>query len=163
MSQSFCDIIPVMNLLQEMREQDYQVICTKPHLYCKIFEDNLGALELARLPDLRPWTKHINVCYHHFAHMCKRGLSRYSLLTQKTRLLMHLRKLWHKMTFNIITATCVASNLHKQLKWGSVVYLKYFGTYLGYLPSNPISQHSDTFPANPSWIPYTPRHCLLQN
>jgi len=72
MSQSLCDVIPVMNLLEEMMEQDFQVICTKPHVYCKVFEDNSGALELARLPKLRPRTKHINVCYHHFCkHVCK--------------------------------------------------------------------------------------------
>jgi hypothetical protein len=51
-----------------------------------------------------------------FANMCARDLSRYSLLTQKTRLLAHLQKFWHKMTFNVIAATCVASNLHKQPK-----------------------------------------------
>jgi len=74
MSQSLRDIIPVMNLLQEMREQDYQVICTKPHVYCKVFEDNSGALELARLPKLRPRNKHINVCYHHFCEHVRKGL-----------------------------------------------------------------------------------------
>ena len=63
-----------MNLLQEMREQDFQVICTKPHVYCKVFEDNSGALELARLPKLRPRTKHINVCYHHFRKHVRKGL-----------------------------------------------------------------------------------------
>ncbi len=76
---------------------------------------------------------------------------------------MHLQKLWHKMIFNIIAATCVASNLHKQPKWGSVTYLEYFCTYLGYYPTNPMSQHSDTFPANLSWIPDIPWHRLLQN
>jgi hypothetical protein len=67
-------IIPVMNLLQEMRERDYQVICTKPHMYCKVFEDNSDALELARLPKLHPRTKHINVCYHHFCEHVQKGL-----------------------------------------------------------------------------------------
>ncbi len=37
----------------------------------------------------------------------------------------------------------------------SVTYLEYFGTYLGYLSTNHISQHSDTFPANPT---LNPRH-----
>ncbi len=74
MSQSLRDVIPVMNLLQEMREPDYQVICTEPHVYCKVFEDNSGALELARLPKLRPRTKHINVCYHHFQEHVRKGL-----------------------------------------------------------------------------------------
>ena len=116
MSQSLCDVIPVVNLLQEMREQDYQVICTKPHIYCKVFEDNIGALELARLPKLHPRTKHINVSYQHFCKHVREGLIKNSLLTQKTRLLTHLRNLWHRITFNIIAATCVASNLSKQSK-----------------------------------------------
>ncbi len=72
MSQALHGVIRVMNLLQEMREQKFQVICNKPYVYCKVFEDNSGALELTRLPKLCPRTKHINVCYHHFReHVCK--------------------------------------------------------------------------------------------
>jgi hypothetical protein len=90
MLQALRDVIPVMNLLQEMREREFQVICSEPYVYCKVFEDNSGALELARLPKLRPRTKHINVCYHHFhEHVRKKDLSRYSLSTQKTRLLTY--------------------------------------------------------------------------
>jgi hypothetical protein len=37
-----------------------------PVVHCKAFEDNSGVLELARLPKMRPRTKHINVKYHHF-------------------------------------------------------------------------------------------------
>ncbi len=62
MSMSLHDVIPVMNLIAEMKEQDFQVICTQTYVYCKVFEDNSGALELARLPKLCPRTKHINVC-----------------------------------------------------------------------------------------------------
>jgi len=50
MSQALRDVISGMNLLQEMREQDFQIICNEPYVYCKVFEDNSGALELARLP-----------------------------------------------------------------------------------------------------------------
>jgi hypothetical protein len=63
-----------MNLLHEMREREFQVICNEPYVYCKVFEDNSGALELARLPKLRPRTKHINVCYHHFCEHVHKGL-----------------------------------------------------------------------------------------
>jgi hypothetical protein len=59
MSQALRDVIPV---------------CVKPYVYCKVFEDNAGALELARLPKLRPRTKHINVCYHHFHKHVQKGL-----------------------------------------------------------------------------------------
>ena len=74
MSQALRDVIPVMNLIQEMREQEFQVICIEPYVYCKLFEDNSGALELTRLPKLRPRTKHINVCYHHFCKLVRKGL-----------------------------------------------------------------------------------------
>jgi hypothetical protein len=72
MSQALRDIILVMNLLQKMREQNFKVVCIEPYVYCRVFEDNAGALELTRLPKLCPRTKHINVCYHHFCeHMQK--------------------------------------------------------------------------------------------
>jgi hypothetical protein len=66
MSQSLQDVLLIMFLVQEICKKDFQVICTKPYVYCKVFEDNSGALDLARLPKLCPRTKHINVCYHHF-------------------------------------------------------------------------------------------------
>ncbi len=34
MSQSLRDVIPIMGLLQEMREQNFNVLCTKPYVYC---------------------------------------------------------------------------------------------------------------------------------
>ena len=33
MSQALHDVIPFMNLLQEMREQNFKVICIKPYVY----------------------------------------------------------------------------------------------------------------------------------
>jgi hypothetical protein len=72
MSQALRDVIPISNLLQGMGEQNFKVICIESYVYCKVFEDNTGALEFVRLPKLRPRTKHKNVCYHHFCkHMCK--------------------------------------------------------------------------------------------
>ena len=66
MSMALHDLIPIMFLLQEMQQQVIPVLCTEPIVYCKVFEDDSGALELARLPKLRPRMKHINICYHHF-------------------------------------------------------------------------------------------------
>jgi hypothetical protein len=74
MSQSLRDILPIMFLVQEICNKGFQVICTKPYVYCKVFEDNSGALELARLLKLCPHTKHINVCYHHFCKHIRNGL-----------------------------------------------------------------------------------------
>jgi hypothetical protein len=74
MSMALCDVIPIMDLIQEMKDRHIPIICSKPYVYCKVFEDNAGALELARLPKLRPCTKHINVCYHHFREHVRKGL-----------------------------------------------------------------------------------------
>jgi hypothetical protein len=74
LSTALRDVIPIMELLAEMRQRGYKVICTEPIVYCKVFEDNSGALELARLPKLRPRTKHINVCYHHFREHVRKGI-----------------------------------------------------------------------------------------
>jgi hypothetical protein len=40
MSQALRDVIHVMNLLQEMRERKFKVVCIEPYVYCKVFEDN---------------------------------------------------------------------------------------------------------------------------
>jgi hypothetical protein len=92
MSQALRDVIPVMNLLQEMREQNFKVVCIKLYTYCKVFEDNAGALELARLPKLCPRTKHINVCYHHFHEHVQKGLIKIFLINTKDQIADALRK-----------------------------------------------------------------------
>eukprot|EP00804_Cyclotella_cryptica_P006041 CCRYP_000280-RB/>CCRYP_000280-RB protein AED:0.42 eAED:0.42 QI:0/-1/0/1/-1/1/1/0/109 len=74
MSMALCAVVPLMELIKEMRERKFDIVNTQPYVYCKVFEDNSGALELARLPRLRPRTKHINVCYHHFREHVRKGL-----------------------------------------------------------------------------------------
>ena len=43
-------------------------------MHCKVFEDNSGALELVKVPKMRPRTKHINIKYHHFREFDRKGL-----------------------------------------------------------------------------------------
>jgi hypothetical protein len=57
--------IPVMNMLQELQDYGFNV-STSSKIHCKVFEDNNGALEIARVPKMRPRTKHINCKYYHF-------------------------------------------------------------------------------------------------
>ena len=68
------DLIPVMELVAEVRSKGFPVLCNEPYVYCKVFEDNSGALELARLPKFRPRTKHINCAWHHFREHVRQGL-----------------------------------------------------------------------------------------
>ena len=62
-----------MQFLDELKEKGFSVYSTEPKVYCKAFEDNSGALELARLPKMRPRTKHINLKYHHFREYVRIG------------------------------------------------------------------------------------------
>jgi hypothetical protein len=67
-------VIVMMNLLKEMQEQGVDVPKTNPVVYCKLFEDNAGAIHLAKAPKMRPRTRHINQKYYHFREWVKKGL-----------------------------------------------------------------------------------------
>ncbi len=66
LSNALYNVIPIMEQVKEMKSCKFDVISILPYVCCKAFEDNSGALELARLPKMRSRTKHIAVCYHHF-------------------------------------------------------------------------------------------------
>jgi len=74
LSQALRKTIPLMKTVQEMKERGYQVGQTIPVVHCKLFEDNAGALCLAKAPAMCPRTKHINVKYHHFRSAVAAGL-----------------------------------------------------------------------------------------
>ena len=72
LSQAMRDVIPLMTIIEELSEV-LQLVKEKPKIYCTVFEDNNGALELAKTPRLRPRTKHISLKYHHFRDQVKNG------------------------------------------------------------------------------------------
>ena len=72
LSTSLREVIPLLGLLREAREHGLRVNELPPKVICTVFEDNSGALELARLPKIRPRTKHINQAYHHFREHVER-------------------------------------------------------------------------------------------
>ena len=74
LSSALREAIPLIELVKEMREKSIASILQHAKVYCKCFEDNSGALELAKTPKLRPRTKHINIIYHHFRSAVKKGL-----------------------------------------------------------------------------------------
>jgi hypothetical protein len=55
-----------MNFLSEIKSRQIANVNVIPNIHCKIIEDNSGALELARVPKMRPRKKHISVEMHHF-------------------------------------------------------------------------------------------------
>jgi hypothetical protein len=73
LSEAFRVLLPLMDLLEEAVHQGFPVELGPPTIRYKAFEDNLGALQLARLPKMRPRTRHINVKYHHFREAVAKG------------------------------------------------------------------------------------------
>ena len=72
--QALRETIPIMNLIKKLKKRNIDVYSTSPKIYCTAFEDNNGALELAKVPKMRTRTKHINIVYHHFRDFVQKGL-----------------------------------------------------------------------------------------
>jgi hypothetical protein len=66
MSYALRDTIPIMHLLKEMKHRGFPIHTPKARVHCHVFEDNIGALEMARIHKYRPRTKHLNVRLHQF-------------------------------------------------------------------------------------------------
>ena len=67
LSASLRDVIYLLNLVKEFQNQGISLPTSlQPKVTCRAFEDNVGALELANNPKLRPRTKHLAVQLHHF-------------------------------------------------------------------------------------------------
>ena len=53
-------------LVKEIQDELQIPLQSIPEVFCTVFKDNSGAVELSKVPKMRPRTKHINVKYHHF-------------------------------------------------------------------------------------------------
>lgn len=73
LSESMREVIPMMELLKELSTRHILDYKAAPIIKCTAFEDNTGAIELAKVPKMRPRTKHINLKYHHFRHHVANG------------------------------------------------------------------------------------------
>ena len=67
------DAIPIMETLDEMQKKKFPISSSKGKIKCRLFEDNSGALEMAKVHKYRPRTKHINAKYHHFRDFVTNG------------------------------------------------------------------------------------------
>jgi len=73
LSYALREAIPIMHLLKEMKTMGFQITKANAKIHCKVFEDNSGALEIAKIHKYRPRTKHLNVKLHHFRDYVTRG------------------------------------------------------------------------------------------
>ena len=73
LSYALREVIPIMEVIKEMNKLKLAFTNVVPKIHCKVFEDNSGALEMAKNYKYRPRTKHLNVKYHHFRDYVERG------------------------------------------------------------------------------------------
>ncbi len=66
LSTALREVIPLMNVIKEAVKYGIPIKMEPPVVHCRVFEDNSGALELAKVPKMRPRTRTISTKYHHF-------------------------------------------------------------------------------------------------
>ena len=95
------DLIPFGDQVEEMA-MIFVENTQKVHMHCTLFEDNNGALELAKAPRYRPRTKHIAVKYHHFREKVKNGLIKISPIDTREQIADQFTKGLQVRTFKYL-------------------------------------------------------------
>jgi len=79
LSYALREAIPIMGPFQEMMDRKVPIGSSRAKVHCKVFEDNTGALEIARVHKFRPRTKHLNCRLHHFRSYVGEGPGKISI------------------------------------------------------------------------------------
>jgi len=74
LSYALREVIPIINLVEEIQKQGFLKSTKTPKVFCKVFEDNSAALQMANIHKYRPRTKHLNVKLHHFRQYVNKGI-----------------------------------------------------------------------------------------
>ena len=83
LSYALREAIPIMNLFQEMIDNGIPIESSQAKVHCKVFEDNTGALEIAKVHKFRPRTKHLNNRLHHFRSYINNGITIHKIDTKE--------------------------------------------------------------------------------
>ena len=75
-----------------MKRYKFPVVSKGAKVMCKVFEDNSGALEIAKVHKYRPRTKHLNVRLHHFREHVNNGTITILPIDTKDQLADYLTK-----------------------------------------------------------------------
>jgi hypothetical protein len=115
LSKALREVIPIIDILTELKQKVDNDIINLPEVHCQIFEDNSGAYELVTTPKMRPRTKHINVKYHHFRSYVERKLISIKQVTSEHQLADILTKplayeLFIRLCNSIMSNTNTATN-----------------------------------------------------
>ncbi len=83
LSEALHIVIPLIGFRKELHQLGLLKKLGHLVVYCCGFEDNLGALEVARLPKVHTKVKYINIAYHHFCeHMHTGGIQIFPIDTK---------------------------------------------------------------------------------
>ena len=104
LSYALREAIPLMTLLEELKEQGFPVDKTKALIQCKVFEDNSGVIEIAANHKWRPRTKHLNCRLHHFWSDVPHSISIHYIPMDK-------------QPSDILTKAVDQSTLHRHRSW----------------------------------------------
>jgi hypothetical protein len=88
-----------MEVLKEMHQLGFPVTTQQAKVHCRVFEDNSGAIEMAKVHKFRPRTKHINVKLHHFRDYVDSGEITVHQVSSKDQLADYLTKPLEKTQF----------------------------------------------------------------
>jgi len=83
LSYALREAIPIMRLFQEMIDNGIPIESSEAKVHCKVFEDNTGALEIAKVHKFRPRTKHLNNRLHHFRSYVDNGITIHKIDTKE--------------------------------------------------------------------------------
>ena len=66
LSAALREVIGIIHLLQDLKDNGLPILGTKPKICCRTFEDNKSCIALATNHRTRPRTKHLSIRLHHF-------------------------------------------------------------------------------------------------
>ena len=101
LSQSLRDVIPLMNLLQEL-EKIFPSSADTPKMHCTVFEDNKGCINLVNVPKMRPRPKHIGLKYHHFREHARNKTVSVEYIDTKEQIADSFTKAMNEPQFNYL-------------------------------------------------------------
>ena len=104
LSYALREAIPLMTLLEELKEQGFPVDKTKASIQCEVLEDNSGAIEIATNHKWRPRTNLLNCRLHHFWSYVLHSIS-----------IQHIPM--DKKPADILTKAVDQSTLHRHCSW----------------------------------------------
>ena len=67
------EAIPIMRLLREFKERGFTSEEPKKNIHCKVYEDNSGALDMAKEYKYRPRTNFLNIKHQQFRYYVERS------------------------------------------------------------------------------------------